>query len=112
MLDSVLVDQQSLNLCGIESAPRLVRNEAGVSTQKTKGGLPVWTISCLSRREGLPPEILNVSVAAATAPPVQPLAPLVFTNLLARFWQMDGARAGLSFSADAVQAAPANKRGE
>lgn len=79
-------------------------------TQRDRDGVRLWKVEVLVRPEPGPSgrapraSVEVVKIAAADAPDLEPMEPVVFGGLVARPWQM-GSRSGVSMSADSVACA-------
>lgn len=73
-------------------------------TQKERDGVPVWKVSVLMSVSNEKPAVEDVKVPSPVEPSMDMLTPVVFDNLVAVAWQMNG-RAGVSLRADGIQEA-------
>lgn len=98
---SIPVDTMAVAFKAVEVTPKTDRE----GTQKVNfENVPQWTIQCMAVPLVGKAELVDVTVAARTAPELAVLAEIDFTGLVARSWEMAAtattpARFGISFSA-------------
>lgn len=109
------IDPTGISALDVEEKTALDRN-SGVRTQRTdrESGMPLWSVSALKKVPGEKPEILTVTIAAATRPNVEPMTQ-TFEGLQLGYYEINGeggSQSGLYFRAAALVpiAAPSKSR--
>lgn len=74
-------------------------------TQKERDGVPVWKVTVLvNTSPDEKPSVEEVKIPSPSEPSMVAMTPVVFDDLVAVAWQMNG-RAGVSLRADGLQEA-------
>ena len=99
---SIPVDQ---NRTGVFIALSVRPDADQEGTQKTNfENLPIWKVECLNRPAARPDgstpkaDVMDVKIASHSEPQVSPMNAILFDDLQARPWNMNGS-SGVSFSA-------------
>lgn len=71
--------------------------------KKNSQDVPLWAVQVLLTDQDRKAELEEIAIPAHIEPVIAPMTPVLFENLRAFFWSMNG-RAGISLSADSMKA--------